>query len=493
MKRSLILISLFLSFILNISYVIYAKSDKELDYIKRGIVSIKTNASIKPYGEIFERNEGIGCIIDKEKGIILTTKYIADPLALANYEITFYNGAHTTAKLLYYDLWLDFAFLKVEPASLPRNVTQFDFSNIEPSLNQQVSIVGKNENKQINVVAGNIINLHEICGSMPQQAMLVTLTNKAIFDGAPVLDKKNKLISICIHTNDNLSKVLDSKYIRYAFTSMVKGTEPVRYHAGIIASLYSLNDAVKYRNFPSLMLPQYLKEFPNSMSNSIQVDHTLKNSPASLNLIAGDILWAVDGIQIGPNLSTLDMRMNTTVKDSIILTICRNGEWKDLEVQLYNMEDRKIQKMVQFAGTLFFETDDVFSDKTGIPTGKVTFFRSEANTTFNKLVSISRDNTLYFLLHLISIDNIVVDNLNMLIAIVPLLIEKKKFTIDYTNMLIYKHGFSEVFGESFSQKNQFKDDITYDINSASPLIITFDKKNMQWISSEFTSLKVAAL
>lgn len=491
MRRSKILINLFLSFIITFAYnAASANSDKQLDYIKRGIVTIKTNASVKPYGEILERNEGIGCIVDKEQGIILTTRYIADPLALANYEITFQDGSHTTAKLLYYDAWLDFAFLKVDPASLPKNVMQFDLSNIEPSLNQQISIVGKNDNKQVNVISGTVINLHEIYGSMPQQVMLLNLTNKAIFDGAPVLDKKNKLISITIHTKDNLAKVLNPKYIKYALAAILKGSEPVRYHSGIVASLYSLNDAAKYRNFSKEKLSQYLKIFPNAMSNGLQVDHTLKNSPASLKLLAGDILWAVDGIPIGPNLSTLDMRMNNTEKDFITLTICRNGEWKDIEIELYNMENHKIQRMVQFAGTLFFEADDIFSDKTGIPAGRVTFFRSEANTTFNKLFSFGRDNTLYFLLNIISIDNTVLDNLDMLIALVPLLIEKKKFTIDYTNIMWGSYGFSEVFGQSFSQKNQFKNDVSYDINSIYPRIITFDKKSMQWIVSEIPNSKI---
>ena len=81
---------------------------------------------------------------------------------------------------------------------------------------------------------------------------------------------------------------------------------------------------------------------------------------------------------VGPNLISLDMAMNKTNKEYVLLTICRNGEWVDLEVPVYNMEDNTIKRMVSFGGTLFFEADDIFSDKTGLPVHKVTFANAQS-------------------------------------------------------------------------------------------------------------------
>jgi hypothetical protein len=60
------------------------------------------------------------------------------------------------------------------------------------------------------------------------------------------------------------------------------------------------------------------------------------------------------------------------------LTICRNGKWLDIDIPLYNLEDYKVTQMVSFGGALFFETDDIFSEKVGLLPGTLTFANTQA-------------------------------------------------------------------------------------------------------------------
>lgn len=472
-----------IAFAIFTTYSANASDDKQLNFLKKGIVTIKTTASIKPYGVINDNNEGLGCIVDKKNGIILTSKVRVDPIAVSTYQVTLQNGAQTTAKLLYYDPWLDFAFLKIDPTYLPKETIEFEFSESDISLNQELFIIGGTENKQINIVSAVVTNLYNISGSLPQHTVVMNLNNKTFLNGAPIVDHKNKLISLALDRKDNLVNALNMHYIKYAFDFIKKGETPIRKHIGAIFNLYSLNDALKYKNFSKNHLTEYSKKYPNCASNAIQVDHILQGSPAQNKLLAGDIIWEIDGIMVGPSLMSLDMAMNNSKKESISLKICRNGEFLNVSIQLYNLEDHTIKRMVQFAGTLFFEVDDTFSDKTGLNAGRVTFFKSESNTTFNKMYCYNYNNTLYFEIDLISLNNTNIQNLDQLIQLMPSLLKKKKFTIDYINLLDFSDGLSDLFNHDFSQKNLLKSDISYDTNSTETRIFTFDKKEMQWVST----------
>ena len=79
-------------------------------------------------------------------------------------------------------------------------------------------------------------------------------------------------------------------------------------------------------------------------------------------------------------------------------------------------------------------------------------------------------------------DGTKLDNLDQLIALIPQLIKKKYFTIDYINLLPLGDSMSELFGERFSQQDYLKADVAYDKNTPEPKIFTFNKEKMEWES-----------
>ena len=196
----------------------------------------------------------------------------------------------------------------------------------------------------------------------------------------------------------------------------------------------------------------------------------------------GDIIWAIDGHVIGPQLINLDMAMNHTEASQVCLTIFRNGQWIDVAVPLYDLETRTIKRMVSFGGALFFETDDIFSDKVGVPAGTLTFSNAQVGTTFTNVLHFTERGYMHFGLKLSAIDGMLINNLDQLLQHIPTLVDKKYCTLDYILLLPINDPVSELFGQRFSQQDMQKADIEYDSNAPVPKLFTFNREKMQWES-----------
>ena len=449
---------------------------------KKCIVVIKNTLSHKAYGSIDDSDKGVGCIIDKLQGLILTNRSMVGHVGIGTYNVTFYNGEQADAKLCYYDPWLDYAFLKVPPEHIPGDATMMTFSDTTPEVNQPVFILSNNEGKGVSMHTGNVSSIHEVIGSMPQHAINISFDTKNNAIGTPVLDVKGQAVGLRYAGSATFGIGLHPTYIQYALSFIKQGKIPVRKHIGIITSTYSLNEGVKCRNFPKEKVKAYVKQFPTALSNAIQVVRTLQGTPAHGKLLAGDILWAVDGQTIGPNLVTLDMAMNNAHTPQVCLTICRNGKWLDIDISLYNLEDHKVTQMVSFGGALFFEADDIFSDKVGLRPGTLTFTNAQANTTFVNIPHITEGESMYFLLELRAIADTKINSLKHLVQNIPQLIKQRYFTVDYAQMFPQNDPLSELFERRITQRYTCKADIEYHINSPEPRLFTFNREHMEWSS-----------
>jgi S1-C subfamily serine protease len=454
-----------------------------IENTKKCIVVVKNTLSRKAYGAMDGYDEGVGCIVDKPKGIILTTRSIVGHAAIGTYHITFYNGAQADAKLCYYDPWSDCAFLKVLPEDVPDDTTTMTFSNTALEMNQPVFVVSNNEGRGASMHTGNVSSIHEVTGSMPQHAINVSFDTKNSAIGTPIVDAKGQAVGLHYAGSATFGTGLHPTYVHHALSWIRQGKIPVRKHIGAITAMYSLNDGVKYRNFPKEKIKTYVKQFPTALSNAIQVARVLRGTPADGKLLAGDILWAVDGQVIGPNLVTLDMAMNNVHAAQVRLTICRNGEWLDIDIPLYNLEDHKVTQMVNFGGALFFETDDIFSDRVGLLPGTLTFANTQANTTFANIPHITRGESMYFLLELYTIAGMKINSIEQLVQHIPQLIKRRYFTVDYAQMSLIRDPLSELFGARISQRYVCKADVEYDINSPEPILFTFNRDRMEWEST----------
>lgn len=463
---------------------------KMVERAKLAIVRIEKKASLKAYGDLDRKASGTGCIVDKSQGIVLTNGHIVDPVSISTYHLTFHNGQVAEAKLLYCDPWIDYAFLKVVPEHVPKDATEIEFSSHVPKVSQDVFMIGNNEGKSFSMHTGTVSRIHEVGGAMAQQDIEISLNTAGGSSGSPVLDQRGQAVGLNYAGSTTFSRSVHPDYIRYALNFIKKKSKPIRKHIGVTTAAYSLNDAARFRNFPRKRIEGYIRKFPTSHSNAIRVANVLPGSPAQGKLYVGDILWAINGKDIGPDLTVLDMAMNQTKASQVCLTICREGVWMDIEIPLYDLEDHTVKRMVNFGGALFFEADDVWGNKTGVLPGTVTFSNAQGSSTFSNVEHITHDGGgMVMAIELLKMDNRSVGNLDQLIRMIPAFIQKRYFSMDYVSVFPYRDSLSPLFGYTFSKEETLKADVEYDKNAPEPKIFIFNSEKMEWegqqISTQF--------
>ena len=455
---------------------------KTIEHAKKATVTIRTNVSMKAYGFVTPDFKEGGCIVDGKQGIILTTRRVVQHASVSTYQVTFHNGEQAEAKLCYYDPWLDYAFLKVAPQAIPTSATTLTLSAKDPLVNQPIFSISNNGGKSVSVHKGTISNIHNIIGSMPQHTINVSFETKQEAVGVPILNYSGAIVGLNYAGSETFGVSLHPAYIQHALKAIRKGKRPIRKHIGIVTDMYSLSDAVKYRNFPKKQLKAYVKRFPTSMGSAIEVVHVLKGTPAHGKLLPGDIIWAANKQPVGPDLVMLDMAMSQDKYRYVCLTIFRHGQQLEVNIPLYNLEDHTIRRMVSFGGALFFEADDVFSDKTGIAAGKLTFSSAQTSGMLSRIPSFKRGGTLYFLLDILAVEGKALNNLDQLIQRIPELIKQRYFTFEYCTMLPMNDSLSPLFGQALMQRHVLKADIAYDKNTPAPKLYTFNPTKMEWES-----------
>lgn len=267
--------------IINHHLVFGAFIDKVMQETKKAVVTIKIKTNLSIYGYVHSNSSGTGCIVNKVKGIVVTNKHIANPVEIATYEITFYTGQIVNAKLIYSDPWIDYSFLKIDPKDMPKDVSEIEFIDMAPQVDQPVFIIGNNQNNQFSIHNGTISNVYDISGSVAQHSILTKVNTKGGSSGSPIVDMQGKAVALNYASSSNFGIGLHPGYVSYALKFINKGQVPLRKHIGAVCNLYSLNDGVKYRNFPKENLLEYIQRFPDCMTQALQVKYTLPGSPAS--------------------------------------------------------------------------------------------------------------------------------------------------------------------------------------------------------------------
>ncbi|AXI24307.1 Heat shock protease [Cardinium endosymbiont of Sogatella furcifera] len=448
-------------------------SEKVIEHAKKSVVTIDVNAAFAAYGE-GSKWSGTGCVVDKQHGYILTNQHVIGDAVVGSYKATFFNGIQQEAHLIYYDPWLDYGFVKVSPTVIPKEVTETTFSSHNPVIDQPIFIVGNNEGYSFSLHTGVVADLYGVTGAMPQQSIKLSLNTKGGSSGSPIFNKNGQAVGLNYAGNRTFGFAIHPEYIRYALSAIRQGNSPIRKQVGVITKSTPIKDVVQYDGLSTQQ--QYIKTFPNGATSVITVHHVLVGSPAAALLFPGDVIWAINGHPIGPNLVAFYMAMNKTTKDSVLLTIFRMGQWHDIKIGLYDLEAHKITKMVHFGGALFFEMDDYCAKLNHLSPKSLTFVHVDANHMFH---NVAPNRVGEFRLKVLSFNKKSVADLQALVAVIPSLISKKYFTIEYTD-LSPCHLFGSALHLGPRPSRAY---VAYDTHLSQPRSFIWDEASHQWISS----------
>lgn len=480
-KLSILLKLLFIINLFLLNNIVLASSETSssiFEKAKKAIVTIDTRIAVSAY-EDTNSWTGTGFINDKQHGYIVTNTHVVGPGSIGTYFVTFHNGEQAEAKLIYYDIWQDYAVLKVLSKDIPESAVEISFSSELPKLNQKVFVVGNTEAQGFSFHTGYLSDLYNIEGMMPQCTYVINLNSTGGASGSPVLNDKIEAIGVLYGGGKTHSLALHGDYVARTLASLKNNKEPVRQHIGIVSELYSLNKAVRHNNFPKEEMDKYINKFPDSRNRVINVKTMLSGSPAEKFLKAGDIIWAVNDKELGGNLALLDREMDNSKDANIKLTIFRNGKKLDQQVSLYDVNNNKISKMINFGGAVFFEADDYFSKRSGIPLKALSIASVQSGSSFSTIPTyFTRDYKNVYRLQIFEMKDLKLSNIDDLIKFLPNITKDKFITVRFRNYQPYYANFG--YNELISSHDDMIADITLDSIDTKPYILKYNTISYDW-------------
>ncbi|WP_041808831.1 S1C family serine protease [Rickettsia canadensis] len=480
-KLSIVLKLLFIINLVFLNKIVLASAEMNstiFEKAKKAIVTIDTRIAVSAYEDTSSWT-GTGFINDKQNGYIITNTHVVGVASIGTYFVTFYNGEQAEAKLIYYDIWQDYAILKVESKDIPASVTQISFASELPKLNQKVFVVGNTEAQGFSFHTGYLSDLYNIAGMMPQCTYVISLNTTGGASGSPVLNDKIEAIGVLYGGGKTHSLALHGDYVARTLESLKNNKEPKRHHIGVISELYSLNKAVKHHNFPKEEMDKYINKFPDSRNRVISVKTILAGSPAEKLLKAGDIIWAVNDKELGGNLALFDKEMDNFKGIAIKLTIFRDGKKLEQIVDLYDINSNKITKMVNFGGAIFFETDDYFSNKSGIPLKALSIASVQSGSSFSSIPTFfTKDYKNIYRLQMLEIKDLNLSNIDDLVKFLPAITKEKFITVRFRNYQPYYANFG--YNELISSHNNMIADVTLDSIDIKPYILKYNTISHDW-------------
>jgi S1-C subfamily serine protease len=448
--------------------------------VEKAIVTIDSRVSVSAYQDPGSWR-GTGFITDKKDGFIVTNNHVVGGASIGTYFVTFHNGQQVQAKPIYYDLWQDYAILKINPSEIPSSAEQILFSKTLGEQNQNVFVIGSPESQEFSFHTGYVSTLYEISGIMPQCSYVVNLNSAGGPSGSPLLNNKSEAIGVVYGGSKTYTLALHGQYVQNALDSLKKATMPNRKHTGILCELYSLDRAVRHRHFPKEEMKEYIKKFPDARNKVVAVRSIIPGSPAENLMRPGDIIWEINGKPLGGSLAIFDSGMNNTLDDSVKLTIYRDGQKIGLIAKLYDINNNKIEHMISFAGAIFFQADDIASAKSGIPLGTLTIKNVQTGSSFSSIpVSYRQDYQNLYRLAVKSINEKDVNNFNELISVIPEAIKSKFISIRFKNYQPYFPTFNSFDNSFISAQEDLISDIVFDSIDNKPRILKYNNEVNEW-------------
>lgn len=449
-----------------------------LNRLNQGVVNIETTIIYSAYENV-GIGSGTGFLINKEKGIFLTNAHIVSPGSVCRYTVRFADGKEAKAKLRYYDPWQDFALLEVAPADIPEQTESLKLKPFGVVENEEVFIIGNNGGREYSFLSGRTAARFESMGFFPNQSFRITLNNAPGSSGSPVLNMNGEVIGI-IHSGSNngasSAYALPIEYIQDCLSSIMAGKIPLRKQTGALLEYTTLDRAEKFLKLPHAVSAEYLKKHQNSKRKILKIAGVLNGSPADGILLPGDLILSVNGKFIGPNIYDLEKLMNESAAP-LTFEISRYGQKMTLEVNTYDLQAQKINRLVVAGGATCYAVDDYIRLKTGMAPGSIVITNVQKGGSFYYAPIPAIPDTDKALIRVGTINNVQIKSLDDVINFFKPLENETELSITYANFgyyFIYSRAFM------FNQFNQISE-VTYNPLDGGLMVFEFDEAQRDWI------------
>ncbi|HUY69480.1 MAG TPA: trypsin-like peptidase domain-containing protein [Candidatus Tyrphobacter sp.] len=283
--------------------------------------------------QLQETGAGTGFIVSSD-GIILTNKHVAsDPTA--QYTVITNDGHKYSAKILARDPIQDLAVLKINAVGLPA-VTLGDSDNL--NLGQTAIAIGNalgqfSNTVSVGVVSGLSRTITASGASYGSETIRNVIQTDAAINpgnsGGPLLNLRGEVIGVDTAVVNGAQNIGFAIPINQAKRDIAEVEQTGQIQTPFLGVRYvAINASLAAQN-----------NLPVTHGVLVQGDSTgpavIPNSPAAkAGLKSGDIILAVDGVEIDENNSLSDLIAKHNVGEIITLTLLRGGKQSTLKVTL---------------------------------------------------------------------------------------------------------------------------------------------------------------
>jgi S1-C subfamily serine protease len=295
---------------------------------------------------------GTGFILDAKRGIIATNRHLTST-SPAQIKVTFVDGSSTEGKILYYDYYHDFAFIRFDPSSVTLELKEATLGSsfgLKPQ--QTVLLIGNNEREEYSVKIGMVVNATVDKGDRHSSTIHTSFDRAGGSSGSPVFNENEEVIGIHYTGTDTSSFELPIEYLRDSLRALQGGAVPKRGDIGVELGYVNLDDAIKHVGITEEYRNLYKRVFPGS-TKVIHIERIVPASPAQGVLKPGDIVWAVGGQLVGDNLYFFDKLIDQHVRRTVKVTVLRRERAITVDLPVPDLEEQKTKAFVLFGGGTF--------------------------------------------------------------------------------------------------------------------------------------------
>jgi S1-C subfamily serine protease len=440
------------------------------------MISTKAYLTADSWGGSSSTWKGTGFILNKEKGLIVTNKHVIGELSVATYEIKFHEGTVLKGNYVYADPLYDFAVLKVDPSKIPASAISGEL-DLEPlKVNEPIYSIGNSAGDEFSVHKGIIFSIYENLGPFSEQSFQFSGVTVGGASGSPVIGENNKIKGLLYGGKFVSGAGLPIAYIQRVLKSIEEEKEIKRYTTGCVFSYQTASDSLDSGLMSQEDYDLYKKEFPDAGDKIIVVSTRVVSSPGFENFNPGDIVLKIEDKLVGPNLLMIDELIDSNGKEKkdITFTILRVGKKIDIKVRPVELAVDSDFDFISFGGALWSDASEKIKLKTGISEG-ILIIQTDQTSAF---VDFSGGHN-WGMLNIVvkSIDGKEIKKLADLEKIIPDLILKRNFVVEYVNLKGYH---SKMTYEEIRDNLPRQAIVKYDSKFDSPKVYRRNALTKEW-------------
>lgn len=359
---------------------------KVIEKAKAQVVSIERTTLLGINGEKPGRANATGFIVDLAAGLIATNRHVSGT-SPARYRVVFRDGSTAQARLLYYDPFNDFAFLKVSTDAFKAGAAQAAFADAPPAEGDEVFLVGNNENYEYSVKTGKVVNLAVHKAPRQTLAMQTSFDRTGGASGSPVFDAKGRVVAIHSLGSDTSSFEVPAAYLKDALYALRGGGLPRRGEPWVKLAPALISDAVRNLKFPREAAEKVRASRPGA-KRVLMVEKAVP--PAKL--LPGDIVISAGEAVIGDDSYLFDKVMDGAAGGEAELVVSRRGALTPVSTPVADAQALKVTRFAAFSGGLFTPFTPEMRLATGYEGDGALLVRAERGSPFYRTGAKSEED-----------------------------------------------------------------------------------------------------